>query len=130
MTNNCPHRVLFVDDDPSVLESVQDILKLSGYSTTIAKNGVEALYAMKKSMPDIIVSDIMMPEMNGYAFYEAVRENSEWSAIPFIFMRARGEKKDIHRGHQSGAAYYVTKPIDTEDLLVAIQSRLERTVGI
>ncbi len=130
MTNSNTPRVLFVDDDPSIRESVQDLLNLSGYATSVAENGVDALHIMEHLVPDIIVSDIMMPEMDGYSFHEAVRDNSAWSAIPFIFMSARGEKKDIHRGYLSGADFYITKPIEPEDLLVAIQSRLKRTAEI
>ena len=122
--------VLVVDDDPTILDSVSDLLRISGYRILSATNGIEGLHIMQSNTPDLIIADIMMPEMDGYQFYEAVRENSAWTPIPFIFLTARGEQKDIRRGYMLGADQYLTKPFEAEDLLVAVEKRLERIRAI
>jgi two-component system sensor histidine kinase/response regulator len=122
--------VLVVDDDPTILDSVTDLLRLSGYRVLSATNGVEGLHVMQSNAPDLIIADIMMPEMDGYQFYEAVRDNTAWTPIPFIFLTARGERKDIRRGYMLGADQYLTKPFEAEDLLVAVEKRLERVRAI
>jgi two-component system sensor histidine kinase/response regulator len=122
--------VLVVDDDPTILDSVTDLLRISGYNILSATNGVEGLRMMQTNTPDLIIADIMMPEMDGYRFYEAVRENPAWTPIPFIFLTARGERKDIRRGYMLGADQYLTKPFEAEDLLVAVEKRLERVRAI
>jgi two-component system sensor histidine kinase/response regulator len=122
--------VLVVDDDPTILDSVTDLLRISGYRILSATNGVEGLRTMQTNTPDLIIADIMMPEMDGYQFYEAVRENPAWTPIPFIFLTARGERKDIRRGYMLGADQYLTKPFEAEDLLVAVEKRLERVRAI
>jgi len=122
--------VLVVDDDPTILDSVTDLLRISGYHILSATNGVEGLRMMQTNTPDLIIADIMMPEMDGYRFYEAVRENPAWTPIPFIFLTARGERKDIRRGYMLGADQYLTKPFEAEDLLVAVEKRLERVRAI
>lgn len=122
--------ILVVDDDVTLLESVSDLLRASGYSLLMASNGVQALRVLQYHTPDLIVSDIAMPEMDGYQLFEAVHNNPAWLAIPFIFLSAKGEKKDIHLGYGLGADYYVTKPFESEDLLLAVQSRIKRIAEI
>jgi two-component system sensor histidine kinase/response regulator len=122
--------VLIVDDDPTILESVGDVVRIAGYKLIMAPNGIKALQAMRYHKPDLIVADIMMPEMDGYQFYETVRENPDWTVIPFIFLTAKGEQKDIRAGYRLGADHYLTKPIEPEDLLIAIEARLNRTAEI
>jgi signal transduction histidine kinase len=119
--------VLFVDDDKTISESVVDLLELSGYVALHAANGAAAMEILNTRTPDIIVSDVAMPEMDGFTFHEAVRTNPDWALIPFIFLTARDEKQDIERGYLQGADRYLTKPFDPEDLLVAIETRLRRT---
>src|SRR5262245_12632287 len=128
MTTSNPHgpTVLVVDDDQVILETVEDILRLSGYNTLAASNGVKALERLYASSPDLIVSDISMPDMDGYQFYEAVRANPAWTLIPFIFLSARGQRTDIRRGTRLGADAYLVKPFEPEDLLGAVEARLAR----
>lgn len=118
--------ILVVEDDLALLEGVSELLKLSGYRVLAATNGREALGKLDEHRPDLIVSDIMMPEMDGYAFHSAVRERPDMFTIPFIFLTARGEKRDIRKGKASGVDDYITKPFDDEDLLVAVDSKLKR----
>jgi two-component system sensor histidine kinase/response regulator len=118
--------LLLVDDDLAILEGVADLLELHGYNIITATDGVEALEAMHEKAPDLVISDIMMREMDGYEFYEAVRKNPAWTMLPFIFLTARGQTIDIRRGHSLGADAYLTKPFEPEDLLIAIRARLKR----
>lgn len=122
--------VLLVDDDQMVLESVQEVIEMSGYRTETANDGVEALNILETQVPNIIVSDIMMPNMDGYLFHDAVRANPALFDIPFIFLSVRGGKRDIQRGFMSGADFYITKPFDPEELIIAIEAKLKRSAEI
>ncbi|MBN1937343.1 MAG: response regulator [Anaerolineae bacterium] len=118
--------ILVAEDDPSMREGICDTLELEGYAVCAAANGREALGVMQETVPDLIISDIMMPEMDGYRFYEAVRQHEAWLAIPFIFLTAKDQREDIRLGRRLGADDYLTKPFDSEDLLIAVQSKLRR----
>ena len=122
--------ILIVDDNPVIRDSVDEILTISGYTSLTAADGVEALELMASHKPDLIISDIMMPRMDGYAFFEALKDVREWSTIPFIFLSARGEKMDIRRGYRMGADRYLVKPLEIEDLLIAVETRLERAAEL
>jgi two-component system, sensor histidine kinase and response regulator len=121
-------KVLVVEDDIHLLEGIRDILELDGYSVLTAENGNHGLEVLNNqtSPPDLIVSDIMMPKMDGIQFLKEVRKESRWLDIPFIFLTAKGEKSDYQKGMRLGVDDYVVKPYDPGDLLVKIQSRLER----
>jgi putative two-component system response regulator len=103
------------------------MLTMAGFVVLSAANGREALQRMAYVTPDIIVSDITMPEMDGYAFFDAVRARAEWLSIPFIFLTARGAKRDIISGKGLGAEDYLVKPIHRDELLSAVRSRLNRS---
>lgn len=122
--------ILVIDDDEAILASVADVLRVAGYHLLMATNGVRALQVLQHHTPDLIVADIMMPDMDGYQLYEAIRENPDWTPIPFIFLTAKGEQKDIRQGYSLGADHYLTKPFEPEDLLIAIQARLKRAADI
>src|SRR5689334_521023 len=119
-------KILVVEDDIALLEGLRDILVLAGYEVTTAANGLEGLAALERGLPDLILSDIMMPKLDGYQFYAQVRARPEWIGLPFIFLTAKGEKADIRRGKQLGADDYLTKPFEEADLLIAIRSKLDR----
>ncbi len=120
--------ILVVEDDHNLMLGIRDILELQEYSVLTANNGLDGLEIMHtcRVPPDLIVSDIMMPGMNGYEFFEAVRNELRWTAIPFIFLTAKGEKADVRAGKSMGADDYVTKPFDAEDLLIAVEAKLRR----
>ena len=118
--------LLVVEDDFAMLEGLRDILELSGYAVLTARNGLEGLAALKQNLPDLILSDINMPRMDGYQFYSQVRATPEWVSIPFIFLTAKAEKTDIRLGKSLGADDYLTKPFEEADLLVAVQAKLNR----
>ena len=95
--------ILVVDDEQELCEGICDILELEGYQTRGAHNGQNALEVMHEFTPDLIISDIMMPKMDGYSFYEAVRKNQDRLAIPFIFLTAKDQRVDVRRGKKLGA---------------------------
>lgn len=120
--------VLVVEDDIHLLEGIRDILGLDGYDVLTAENGLRALEVLEShpGVPDLIVSDIMMPKMDGIQFLKEIRKQERLFTIPFIFLTARGERPDVHRGLRLGVDDYIVKPYDPQDLLVKIESRLER----
>ena len=116
--------ILVVEDDNSLRLIIQDILEAGGYKVYPAAHGQEALDLLGWLRPDLIVSDIMMPVMDGLRFFAQVRTRPEWLHIPFIFLSARGSKLDIMTGKQLGADDYLVKPFDADELLVAVSSKL------
>jgi putative two-component system response regulator len=119
--------LLIVEDNPVLREGLQEMLELEGFNIMTASNGREALEQMAGHTPDLILSDIAMPEMDGYAFFRAVRNSPEWISIPFLFLTARGEKHDILAGKDLGADDYLVKPLTREELLTAVRARLGRS---
>ncbi len=118
--------VLVVDDDPAIREGIADILTVSGYSVIAADDGVTALQELQFQTPDLIISDIMMREMDGYEFFATIRSNPRWLTIPFIFLSARTEDKDIQYGHQMGVDAYLAKPFAPDNLVVLVENKLRR----
>jgi signal transduction histidine kinase len=123
-------RILVVDDHEPLLTAIQGILEEEGYAIFTATDGTEALNMMEEVCPSLVIADIMMPRMDGYALYEAIRARSEWVAIPFIFLTAKAEREDKLKGKSLGAEDYLTKPFDPEELVVAVASRLGRARDI
>lgn len=123
--------ILVVEDDPAILDGLAALLELlgGGYQVTVhtATNGEEGLAVMNRSTPDLIISDIIMPRMNGFEFLNAVRTNPRWIHTPFIFLTAKGNKEDIFEGRRSGAELYITKPFDGTELLELVKTQLDRT---
>ena len=119
--------ILVVEDDIHLLTGIREILELGDYHVWTAQNGLQGLETLESAdvTPDVIVSDIMMPHMDGFSFLTEVREQDKWVNIPFIFLTAKGEKADVQRGNILGADVYLKKPFDAEDLLVAVNSRLD-----
>ncbi|MEJ2561970.1 MAG: response regulator [Anaerolineales bacterium] len=118
--------IMVVEDNVSLLEGLKDLLESTGYRVEIAENGGEALELLEDVKPDLIISDIMMPRLDGYEFQARVREKPELLGVPFIFLTAKGGRDDIRLGKDLGADDYITKPFDEEDLLVAVRSKLSR----
>jgi two-component system NtrC family sensor kinase len=123
---NMSASILVVEDDIAMRDGVREILELAGYQVSVASNGQEALNLLSTVSPELIVSDIMMPEMDGYSFYARVRDDDRWLLVPFIFLTARGEKTDVIRGKAMGVDDYLVKPFDPDELLVAVESKLDR----
>lgn len=119
-------KILLIEDDRTVRENTAELLELSDYEVTTAANGKLGIEAAKKVIPDIIICDIMMPETDGYQVLQQLSEDPETFEIPFIFLSAKTEHKDIRKGMDLGADDYLTKPFEEEDLLSAIESRLAK----
>ena len=104
------------------------VLRLEKFQALPAENGRIGVELAKKKKPDLILCDVMMPELDGYGVITALRADPETVAVPFIFLTAKGEKPDIRVGMNLGADDYLTKPVAKADLLAAIRSRLERAI--
>lgn len=112
-----PARILVVEDNELIRAEVATILTLEGFEVVEAENGREGLRHLAERRPDLILSDLMMPEMDGFAFLEAARANAAWASIPFVVLSARGEQDAAERALALGALRFLTKPVDVEDLL-------------
>jgi len=119
--------ILIVDDNDVLRIALDEMLSMEGFVVLTAADGHEGLDHMEKITPNLIVSDITMPEMDGYSFFEAVRNRSEWLSIPFIFLTARGTKKEIISGKGLGVEDYLVKPIHRDELLATVRARLSRS---
>lgn len=119
--------LLIVEDNNVLRDGLKAMLSFEGYQICTAGNGLEALTEMHGATPDLILSDIAMPEMDGFAFFEEVRARPEWVSIPFIFLTARSEPEDIMMGRNLGAEDYLVKPLTREELVTTIRSRLIRS---
>jgi putative two-component system response regulator len=118
--------LLLVEDNHDLRNGLRDILTYEGFTVVTALHGRDALAQMKDSTPDLIISDITMPEMNGYEFYDLIRLRPEGVLIPFIFLTARGEPEDVMKARHLGAEDYLVKPVSRADLLAAVQAKLNR----
>ena len=119
--------ILIVEDNSVLRDGLYDILSMDGYTVLAAANGLEGLEQMAAITPDLILSDIAMPEMDGFEFFRQVRLHAEWVSIPFIFLTARGERDDVLAGKNMGVEDYLVKPLTREELLTAVRGRLERS---
>jgi DNA-binding NarL/FixJ family response regulator len=121
-------KVLIIEDEPEMRRNLATILRLEKYETLAAENGRIGVALARAEQPDLILCDVMMPELDGYGVLKALRDNAATEATPFIFLTARGEKPDIRAGMNFGADDYLTKPVAKADLLNAVASRLKRAV--
>ena len=119
--------ILVIDDNTDIRENTAEILDLAGYKTLTAENGRKGVEAAIKEKPDLIVCDIMMPELDGYGVLHMLRKNADTQNIPFIFLTAKTERSDFRKGMEMGADDYVTKPFDDIELLNAIEVRLKKS---
>jgi DNA-binding response OmpR family regulator len=118
--------VLIVDDQRDLVESIRMTLESTGYSVLSSGDGLTALDILEREGVDLILADIAMPRMNGYQFYERVRENPDWIKIPFLFLTARTMDSDVRYGKELGVDDYLSKPIQPEDLLASVNGKLRR----
>lgn len=119
--------ILLIEDDPALRENTAELLELSDYNVRTASNGRIGIELVKTEKPDLIICDIMMPEIDGYGVLETLNSNPDYAHIPFIFLSAKTEHKEIRKGMNLGADDYLTKPFTEVELLDAIESRLLKT---
>lgn len=117
-------RVLVIEDDLTILENTVEILELNNFQPIAAANGVEGVIAAKAQLPDLILCDIQMPQLNGYGVIKELKANPATARIPFIFLSASVEKNEIRLGLDLGADLYLKKPFGLEELLEAIEKLL------
>lgn len=120
------NKILLIEDDTALRENTAELLELSDYDVVTAADGRAGLDAARSEHPDLIVCDIMMPEMDGYQVLEELAGDSKTQNIPFIFLSAKTEHKEIRKGMDMGADDYLTKPFEEEELISAIESRLAK----
>jgi two-component system sensor histidine kinase/response regulator len=118
-------RILIVDDNPQNIQVLGNILKECNYKISIAMNGIEALKFVSRNIPDLILLDVMMPEMDGYETCENIKSNELTNNIPVIFLTAKIETEDIVKGFEVGGVDYVTKPFRKEELLARVRTHLK-----
>jgi len=119
-------KILVIEDEAETLENLVLMLKMEGFKPLSAPNGRKGVALAKKELPDVILCDVSMPELDGHGVLEALRADEKTVSIPFIFLTARGDRKDMRAGMNLGADDYLTKPASAEDVLAAISARLER----
>ncbi|MBR8835765.1 MAG: response regulator transcription factor [Stigonema ocellatum SAG 48.90 = DSM 106950] len=122
-----PLTILIVDDDLGTRLSISDYLKLSGYSVLTADDGQQALAMVQDYHPDLMVTDIIMPKMNGYELVRRVRQHPAFRLLPVILLTARTKTQERILGYQSGCDLYLPKPFELEELAAAIRNLLERS---
>lgn len=118
--------VLVIEDDKALRENTEELLELAGYTVITAPNGKIGIQLAFENLPDIIICDIMMPEVDGYGVLKELTSSSKTKQIPFIFLSAKTEHKEIRKGMDLGADDYLTKPFEEDDLISAIESRLAK----
>lgn len=123
------NKVLVIEDNKDMLENISEIIELAGYDVISAENGKVGLKAAMESTPDLILCDIMMPELDGYGVLKIISDHPILSQIPFIFMSAKSEKADFREGMRLGADDYLMKPFEDVQLLEAIEMRLKKGGG-
>ena len=119
-------RLLLIDDDPNLILLVKDYLEFRGYEVITAENGREALEVLEQEIPDMIICDVMMPEMDGYQFVNQVRQDERTSWIPILFLSAKGQSQDKIKGLNIGADVYMVKPFEPEELVAQVEASLKQ----
>lgn len=120
-------QLLLVDDEPGIRESVQAYLEDNeGWTVTVASNADEALQTIESQVPDLIISDIMMPQVNGYEFLAKLKEDPRYRSIPVVFLTARGMTSDRIQGYEAGCDAYLSKPFDPEELEAIVKNLLSK----
>jgi len=114
-------KILVVDDDPYILMSLEFLMKKNGFEVMVARNGTEALEIVEKQVPDIVLLDIMMPDVDGYAICKHIKTSKKLKEAKVVFMSAKSKETDIQKGYDLGASLYVTKPFSTRQLLKQVQ---------
>ncbi len=118
--------ILLIEDNNEIRENTCELLELEGYKVLLAENGKEGLALAKQQKPNLIITDILMPEVNGYDVVRGLKADTETASIPFIFLTASAEKSEVEAGLGMGAMDYIQKPFDPEELFEAIKRCLKR----
>ena len=120
-------KILVIEDEPEMRRNIAALLRYYDYEPIVAENGRLGVEAARRQSPDLILCDVMMPELDGYGVLQALQTDVLLARIPFIFLTAKGEKDDLRSGMNLGADDYLTKPVTNADLVRAIEARLRRS---
>ena len=120
-----PRKILIIEDQAIMRRNIALMLQLEGHQALTAAHGLEGLETARREHPDLILCDVMMPEMDGHAFLRSLREDAALKHTPFIFLTAKGDRADVREGIGLGADAYLTKPVSREDLLASVNSLLK-----
>ncbi len=118
-------KVMIVDDEVNIVISIEFLIKQAGYELEIAHNGAEALEKVAIFKPDLILLDVMMPQVNGFEVCHRIRENPEWQDMKIIMLTAKGRDVEVAKGMALGADAYIIKPFSTKELMAAVRLHLE-----
>jgi DNA-binding NarL/FixJ family response regulator len=119
-------KILVIEDEPEMRRNIATLLRYNDYDTVAAANGRDGVEAARRENPDLILCDVMMPELDGYGVLQTLQTDEKLARIPFIFLTAKGEKNDQRNGMDLGADDYLTKPVVNAELVRAIEARLRR----
>ena len=119
-------KILVIEDEPEMRRNITKLLRYHDYEPIAAENGRVGVETARREKPDLILCDVMMPELNGYGVLQALQTDASLARVPFIFLTAKGEKDDLRSGMNLGADDYLTKPVANADLVHAIETRLRR----
>lgn len=119
-------RLLLVDDEPGLREAVQAYLEDSDFAVEVASNARDGWELLQQYNPDLVISDIMMPQVDGYQFLKQVREDPRYKALPVVFLTAKGMTSDRIQGYQAGCDAYLSKPFDPDELVAIVTNLLAR----
>ena len=120
-------KILVIEDEPEMRRNITTLLRYHDYQPIEAENGRVGLALAQREKPDLVLCDVMMPELDGHGVLQALQQNAELATIPFIFLTAKGEKDDLRSGMDLGADDYLTKPVANAELVRAIETRLRRS---
>ena len=118
-------RILAVDDEPNIVRLIQVNLERMGYQVETASNGVQALEKIRASRPDLVVSDVMMPEMDGFELLSTIRRDATLEDLPVIMLTAKAQDRNVMEGYQRGADMYLTKPFNPMELISFVKRILQ-----
>ena len=120
-------KILIIEDEPEMRRNIAALLRYHDYQPIVAENGRVGIETARREQPDLILCDVMMPEVDGYGVLRALQTDAGLARIPFIFLTAKGEKADLRSGMNLGADDYLTKPVPNADLVAAVGMRLRRS---
>ena len=123
-------KILVIEDEQVIRENILKLLKAEGFDVTGAENGAKGLYAAVSNVPDVIICDVMMPELDGYGVLVALRSNPVTATVPFVFLTGKAERSEMRQGMELGADDYLTKPFSKAELVGAISSRLKKQEAV
>ena len=118
------HKILVVDDDPYILMSLEFLMRKNGFDVMVARNGTEALDMVEKQLPDLVLLDIMMPDVDGYEICRYIKKSSRLKNTKVVFVSAKSKESDIQKSYELGASLYITKPFSTRELLKQVKELL------